>query len=263
MRGTAKIAWPWRWAPPFLDRSYYLFATNVLFQTYVLFVVPQSFLITSLCSLDSIFNPSRCLPLSQEFSVVHINMYHTLHVVSRLCYRTVTPCVAVIVCDVEFGYWVCGESWLAIKDSLTHRPSSQGWAPSVLLSCHVMCICVCVFIDVLGFVDNILEVVFIYLFLYLSIYIIIPMAGMLWTIISCIDWSKVTPANIQSYCDMLPQFLVSLPSEVSNCVSSCCTHHGDTQNLVSTMLECASNCFPTITSISARKLVGCSAGRLK
>ena len=21
-----------------------------------------------------------------------------------------------------------GESWLAIKDSLTHRPSSQGWA---------------------------------------------------------------------------------------------------------------------------------------
>ena len=76
--------------------------------------------------------------------------------------------MAVIVC--EFGYWVCGESWLAIKDSLTHCPSSQGWAPSALLSCHVMCICVCVFfMDVLGFVD-ILVVVFIYLFLYLSIY---------------------------------------------------------------------------------------------
>ena len=27
------------------------------------------------------------------------------------------------------GTWVCGESWLAIKDSLTHRHSSQGWAP--------------------------------------------------------------------------------------------------------------------------------------
>ena len=27
-----------------------------------------------------------------------------------------------------WGTWVCGESWLAIKDSLTHRPSSQGWA---------------------------------------------------------------------------------------------------------------------------------------
>ena len=24
---------------------------------------------------------------------------------------------------------MCGESWLAIKDSLTHGPSSQGWAP--------------------------------------------------------------------------------------------------------------------------------------
>ena len=24
---------------------------------------------------------------------------------------------------------MCGESWHAMKDSLTHRPSSQGWAP--------------------------------------------------------------------------------------------------------------------------------------
>ena len=58
--------------------------------------------------------------------------------------------MAVTVCDVEFGYWVCGESWLAIKDSFTHRPRSQGW---VLLSFHVICICVCVFcMDILGFV---------------------------------------------------------------------------------------------------------------
>ena len=28
---------------------------------------------------------------------------------------------------------MCGESWLAIKDSLTHRPSSQGWASWCLL----------------------------------------------------------------------------------------------------------------------------------
>ena len=27
---------------------------------------------------------------------------------------------------------MCGESWHAMKDSLTHRPSSQGWAPGVL-----------------------------------------------------------------------------------------------------------------------------------
>ena len=45
----------------------------------------------------------------------------------------------VIVCDVEFGCWVCGDSWLAIK-TLTHRLGSQGGAPGVLLSCHVMCI---------------------------------------------------------------------------------------------------------------------------
>ena len=69
---------------------------------------------------------------------------------------------------VMFGYWVCGESWLAIKDSLTHRPGSQGWAPSVLLSCHVMCTCVCVFcMDILGFV-NMVVVVFIYFSIYLT-----------------------------------------------------------------------------------------------
>ena len=27
---------------------------------------------------------------------------------------------------------MCGESWHAMKDSLTHRPSSQGWAPGFL-----------------------------------------------------------------------------------------------------------------------------------
>ena len=26
------------------------------------------------------------------------------------------------------GARTCGESWLTVKDSLTHRPSSQGWA---------------------------------------------------------------------------------------------------------------------------------------
>ena len=57
---------------------------------------------------------------------------------------------------------------------------------------------------------------------------------------------------------------------MSNYVSSCCPHHQDAldfwaQNFVSTMLDCASNCFPTITSTSARRLVGWkdSAGRLK
>ena len=42
-------------------------------------------------------------------------------------------------------------SWLAIKDSLTHRPSSQGWAPGVLLSCYVCVFVNVVSIDVCGF----------------------------------------------------------------------------------------------------------------
>ena len=40
--------------------------------------------------------------------------------------------------------WVCGESWIAIKDSLIHHPSSQGWEPTVLLLCCSVCVCVCV-----------------------------------------------------------------------------------------------------------------------
>ena len=50
---------------------------------------------------------------------------------------------------------MCGESWLAIKDSLTHHPSSQGWASWCLLGLFfyaifnflcVMYICVALFV---------------------------------------------------------------------------------------------------------------------
>ena len=47
--------------------------------------------------------------------------------------------VVVTVLVVRSGHWVCGESWHAIKGSLTHRPSSQGWAPGVLPLCVSMC----------------------------------------------------------------------------------------------------------------------------
>ena len=47
---------------------------------------------------------------------------------------------------VRFGHWVCGESWHAIKDSLTHRPSSQGWAPGVL-PFNVQVFVSCVYLD--------------------------------------------------------------------------------------------------------------------
>ena len=42
----------------------------------------------------------------------------------------------------KFGSFVCGESWLAVKDSLTHRPSSQSWAPAPMLPCVMLYACV-------------------------------------------------------------------------------------------------------------------------
>ena len=56
------------------------------------------------------------------------------------------------------------------KDALTHRLGSQGGAPGVLLSCHVMCInFVYVFcMDIFGFVNN--GGGGFYLFLYLIIH---------------------------------------------------------------------------------------------
>ena len=87
-------------------------------------------------------SPVSSLYRESTDSLIFIFCVFYIHTVHNCHDHAISHCVVVIVCDVEFGYWVCGESWL---DSLTHRPSSQGWAPSVLLSCHVMCICVCVF----------------------------------------------------------------------------------------------------------------------
>lgn len=41
--------------------------------------------------------------------------------------------VAVIVCVVQYGCWVCVESWL---NPLSTASVLKGWAASVLLSCH-------------------------------------------------------------------------------------------------------------------------------
>ena len=52
------------------------------------------------------------------------------------------------------GHWVCGGSCLAIRDSLTHQPSPQGWESSVLCFVFLFCICVYTFDCVsLGAVD--------------------------------------------------------------------------------------------------------------
>ena len=42
---------------------------------------------------------------------------------------------------------MCGESWHAMKDSLTHHPSSQGWAPGVLPFCTSVLFVSCMYLD--------------------------------------------------------------------------------------------------------------------
>ena len=46
---------------------------------------------------------------------------------------------------------MCGESWHAMKDSLTHCPSSQGWAPGVLPFLYKCFVCL---LYVLGWRDG-------------------------------------------------------------------------------------------------------------
>ena len=69
---------------------------------------------------------------------------------------------------------MCGESWHAMKDSLTHRPSSQGWAPGVLPFLYKCFVCL---LYVLGWRDGERRVatyffLFYYLYSWASIYAI-------------------------------------------------------------------------------------------
>ena len=50
---------------------------------------------------------------------------------------------------------MCGGSWLAIKDSLTHRPSSQGWASKCPL---------CIYLYILVCMGGLVWIVFPFLF---------------------------------------------------------------------------------------------------
>ena len=76
---------------------------------------------------------------------------------------------------------MCGESWLAIKDSLTHRPSSQGWASSVrfyvVLLCAYPCLLLCKIVCPWGTSG-------VFLSFFLSW---LTLAGVLYTIISCMQ----------------------------------------------------------------------------
>ena len=117
------------------------------------------------------------------------------------------------------GVW--GELARAIKDALTHRPGSQGWAPSVLLSCHVMCnLCMCfvwIFWGLWIYVGG-----FIYLFLYLSIYL-----PMLINIISCIHQICSSPFLNRCQVNSIAKHKQHLLSGV---VKECSVSHKNSHN---------------------------------
>ena len=52
------------------------------------------------------------------------------------CVSLTCKCVNASIGSVE--HWMCGESWLAIKDRQPTIPSSQGWASSVLFNFHLL-----------------------------------------------------------------------------------------------------------------------------
>ena len=54
------------------------------------------------------------------------------------CVSLTCKCVNGSIGNVE--HWMCGESWLAIKDLQPTIPSSQGWASScsVLFNFHLL-----------------------------------------------------------------------------------------------------------------------------
>ena len=75
------------------------------------------------------------------------------------------------------------------------------------------------------------------------------------------NWSNVSHSDIEKYNAMVSQRISSLPPEVFNCSHPHCTIHQDvldsySQHLVFTLLTCSSQCFPTISSSSSRKLAG-------
>ena len=72
------------------------------------------------------------------------------------CVSLTCKCVNASIGNVE--HWMCGESWLAIKDLQPTIPSSQGWASSLLLNFRlllvlyflyglIICVCLCVHVD--------------------------------------------------------------------------------------------------------------------
>ena len=72
-------------------------------------------------------------------------------------------------------------------------------------------------------------------------------------------WSKVSSADIDHYSHLVSCSITTLPSQIYSCVTPNCTEHNhslDTyaRNFLSTLLDCARQCFPQHSS-SPRRLV--------
>ena len=73
-----------------------------------------------------------------------------------------------------------------------------------------------------------------------------------------IDWSRVTTLDIEKYCSMVSYRLSPLSSEILDCtLPDCSSHHNVLESfglhLVSTLLTCANDCFPTRSVSSTRR----------
>ena len=76
-----------------------------------------------------------------------------------------------------------------------------------------------------------------------------------------IDWARVSDSDIHKYCSLVSERITSLQSDVVVCsLSGCSAHHSVLDSygshLVSTLLSCAYECFPTRSSSTHRRLVG-------
>ena len=73
-------------------------------------------------------------------------------------------------------------------------------------------------------------------------------------------WSKVSATNIEIYCNYLNQHSSTLSTDILSCSDTACLQHNllldkYADQLVSTLIACAKQCFPTRSS-SSRTLVG-------
>ena len=85
----------------------------------------------------------------------------------------------------------------------------------------------------------------------------------------CIDWSEITSSHIANYQDMLCDRLFDPPAELLSCSLPNCFAHASllddySEHIMSTMLHCASYCFPCKRP-SFKRVPGWkdSAGQLK